>query len=211
MTAIRSPRLFLVLFLIAAWFLPTKGTEASSAKDQATDVVRSLAAEIWSAPSLNDFDERKDFLAQAIASRTSVDLVSRLSLGRHWRSFDETLRRDYQDLFSRVIIGDLAGRLDLLIGSLDGSLDQHFKIGNVVDAGKRDIVVRSKVIDTSGQTLSVDWRLRDADGGPAIIDLVIEGVSLLVTQRAEFSAVIERSRPEGLIAALRDRAKNENF
>jgi ABC-type transporter MlaC component len=44
-----------------------------------------------------------------------------------------------------------------------------------------------------------------------IIDLVAEGVSLLVTQRAEFGAVIERSGMEGLMAALRGRARSLGY
>ena len=210
MTVSGTLRMMLV-FLAASWTAPVKEVGASEATDRAIEVVQSLAADIWSAPKLASADERKPYLAKAIASRTNVDMISRLALGRHWRSFDETLRRDYQELFSQVIIGDLAGRLDLLIGDLSGSLDQHFEINGGVSAGKRDIVVRSKVIDENGQTFSVDWRLRDMDGDPAIIDLVIEGVSLIVTQRAEFSSVIERRRPEGLIAVLRDRAKAESL
>jgi len=58
----------------------------------------------------------------------------------------------------------------------------------------------------SGDSLSVDWRLREGDDGPVIIDVIIEGVSLLVSQRSEFAAVIERSNMEGLLAELQARA-----
>jgi phospholipid transport system substrate-binding protein len=58
----------------------------------------------------------------------------------------------------------------------------------------------------SGGALAVDWRLRDGGGGPVVIDVIIEGVSLLVSQRSEFAAVIERSDMEGLLAELQARA-----
>ena len=44
---------------------------------------------------------------------------------------------------------------------------------------------------------------------PVIIDLIVEGVSLLVTQRSEFAAVIERSDMDGLLAELRARASSD--
>jgi ABC-type transporter MlaC component len=40
-----------------------------------------------------------------------------------------------------------------------------------------------------------------------IIDVIIEGVSLLVSQRSEFAAVIERSDMEGLLTELQARAE----
>jgi ABC-type transporter MlaC component len=40
-----------------------------------------------------------------------------------------------------------------------------------------------------------------------IIDLIVQGASLLVSQRSEFAAVIERSNLDGLLAELRARAQ----
>jgi phospholipid transport system substrate-binding protein len=54
--------------------------------------------------------------------------------------------------------------------------------------------------------LKVDWRIRErGDGDLVAIDVIIEGISLVVTQRSEFSAVIERSGMDGLLAELRQR------
>jgi phospholipid transport system substrate-binding protein len=38
-----------------------------------------------------------------------------------------------------------------------------------------------------------------------IIDLVVEGVSLLITQRSEFGSVLERAGVDGLIHELQKR------
>jgi phospholipid transport system substrate-binding protein len=57
-----------------------------------------------------------------------------------------------------------------------------------------------------GDVLDVDWRLRARDDRPLIIDLIIEGASLLVAQRSEFTTVIERSDVDGLLAELSARA-----
>jgi phospholipid transport system substrate-binding protein len=47
-------------------------------------------------------------------------------------------------------------------------------------------------------------RERD-DGNLVAIDVIVEGISLIVTQRSEFSAVIERQGMDGLLAELRQR------
>jgi phospholipid transport system substrate-binding protein len=54
----------------------------------------------------------------------------------------------------------------------------------------------------SQQPVAVDWRLRDNDGKLAIIDLAVDQVSLLVTQRSEFASVIERGSIDDLLAQL---------
>jgi ABC-type transporter MlaC component len=50
--------------------------------------------------------------------------------------------------------------------------------------------------------------LRSSDSGLVVIDLIVEGASLLVSQRSEFAAVIERGDLAGLLAELRARAKS---
>ena len=58
--------------------------------------------------------------------------------------------------------------------------------------GKRDILVNSEVQAQNGQAIKVDWRLRDRKGSFKVIDVIVEGVSMSVTQRSDFSSVIQR-------------------
>lgn len=196
-----------VLLYFATGFV--KPLPAGEPVSQAAEVVRSLAAEIWSIRDQSgNAGARQRQLALAIQTSTDVDLLSRLSLGRYWRSLSVSDRDEYQSLFAESIIGGLASRLDSLASRFDGPLDQHFSITASRPAGKKDILIRSKVIGVDANPLSVDWRLRNLENGPVIIDLVIEGVSLLVSQRAEFASVIERAGIGGLIDILRSRVRN---
>ncbi|MGI9505973.1 MAG: MlaC/ttg2D family ABC transporter substrate-binding protein [Geminicoccaceae bacterium] len=182
---------------------------AGNAADDAVRVVHALAEDIWS--SRQQAEGRKRQLADAIKAKTSVGLLSRLVLGKHWRSLERVDQDEYRALFSQVVIGGLASRLDLLLREFEGPLDQHFSITGSGATGKKDVLVRSKVVATDGRALAVDWRLRATDAEPVIIDLIVEGVSLLVSQRSEFASVIERSRMDGLMNSLRKRAQSGDF
>jgi ABC-type transporter MlaC component len=103
---------------------------------------------------------------------------------------------------------NFASRLNLYAKDSHGRLEDHFTITSSAPAGKQDVLVRSRVRPQSGDMLAVDWRLREGADGPVIIDLIIGGVSLLVSQRSEFAAVIERSDMEGLLAELQARASS---
>jgi phospholipid transport system substrate-binding protein len=70
-----------------------------------------------------------------------------------------------------------------------------------------ETVVTSEIVRQGGAPVQVDWYLIDAGGRFLITDVYVGGVSMKVTQRDEFSAVIQRSggRVAGLLAELRQK------
>jgi len=195
---------FVVLALALA---PTPGHAGAAG---AEGVVRGLVEDIWATLRRADGDpnDRVDELAVLLEGRTDVALISRLALGRHWNRLPEPDRQDYQELFSEVVIRSMARRLNAYAGDAAAPLEERFRIVSSAPVGRGDVLVRSKVFLSQGQPLNLDWRLRNSDSDPVVIDLIVEGASLLVSQRSEFAAVIERGDLDGLLAELRARAKS---
>jgi phospholipid transport system substrate-binding protein len=192
--------------LVLAHLAESPSAQASSRS--AEQVVQGLADDIWTMLQTNGVDEngRLEELTALLEARTDVGLISRLALGRYWNRLPEAQRQDYQELFREVVIRSLARRLNRYAKDAQGPIEERFQILGSAPAGKDDTLVRSKVFPTDGQPLALDWRLRAGDSGPVIIDLIVEGASLLVSQRSEFAAVIERHDLDGLLAELRARA-----
>ena len=165
-------------------------------------VVARLMTAVWSARIEPAPAARQARLERAIEAATDLPLVSRLVLGRYWRRLDQDRQAAFQTLFRTVVIGSLARRLDDYVKDLEGELESHFRLRGSHPVGDHDVIVQSRVRPAIGPSLAVDWRLRNG----AIIDLAVEGVSLLISQRAEFTAVIERRSIDGLLAELRERA-----
>jgi phospholipid transport system substrate-binding protein len=181
---------------------------APASDPSAEQVIQGLAEAIWTTLRENGVDEegRIDELTALLETRADVSLIGRLALGRHWNRLPEAQRQEYEELFRAVVIRSLARRLDGYAADAQGKLEERFRILGSGPAGERDVLVRSKVFPTDGPPLALDWRLRAGDSGPMIIDLIVEGASLLVSQRSEFAAVIERRDIDGLLAELRARA-----
>jgi phospholipid transport system substrate-binding protein len=59
----------------------------------------------------------------------------------------------------------------------------------------------------SGKTVAVVWRLRAADGGFQVVDVVAEQVSMAITLRSEFTSVIQRNG--GQVQALVERMQRK--
>ena len=105
---------------------------------------------------------------------------------------------EYQQLFSTWVLKSYAARLG-------GYTGQEFKIDRTVRAGQKDVFVRTLIKQPSSSALRADWRVRNFKGEFKVIDIVVEGVSMLSTQRAEYTAVLRQHGPEGLIEALHTR------
>lgn len=201
-----------LLFMTAGLALLSSAPRSVLAANPTVDaegVVRDLTEHAWDLLHRNDLDQRQrlDQLTELLVSNTDVPLLSRLVLGRHWQQLSEAQRAGYEELFKAVVIRNLARRLDQYANGNDDPLDQHFRIIASQPAGKDDVLVRTKVLTREGDAVDVDWRLRQRDDRPVVIDLIIQGASLLVSQRSEFAAVIERSSMDGLLAELRARAQ----
>ncbi len=129
--------------------------------------------------------------------------ISKFALGRYWRSTNDAQRLEYQRLFVDFIVGSYSVRFSEYLG-------EGF---NVADTGVESggtFVVHSKIHMRSSEDIRVDWRLRGTDRDFAIIDIIVEGVSMGVTLRSEFASIIQsRGGVSGLIEALK--TKNLQF
>ena len=70
------------------------------------------------------------------------------------------------------------------------------------------VVVSTDMISPSGAApVKVDWRLVSANGFYKINDVIVEGISMAVTQRSEFASVVQRDGGQirGLLALMREK------
>jgi len=145
-------------------------------------------------------DEKLAALKGLLDSHTNLDLVARLVLGRHWRAASAEERDEYMRLFRQLLMNTMAARL----GDYGG---ETFEVAGSIELNERDSLVQTKVLrPNDAEPLNVDWRVRQSDGGLAIIDVVAEGVSLVVSQRNEVGSIVEREGMAGLIETMRERS-----
>jgi len=129
-----------------------------------------------------------------------VPYIGRWVLGRFWNQATEQQQGDYQRLFEQLIIKTYAGRFLEYSG-------ETFKVTGVRTEGDSDSMVSTQIVRPNGPPVNLDWRVRRRDGHFKIIDVVVEGVSMGVTQRQEFASVIQQNggKVEGLLQALRQK------
>jgi phospholipid transport system substrate-binding protein len=178
-------------------------TLAAPTTDAARTLVESVGAEVIGVLQADiTNDEKLKRLVALLEDAIDVDLVARLILGRHWRGASEAQQKDYLELFRAYALDSLASKLHLYKG-------QQFEVTDSRVADKRDALVTTEILSNDRPPLHVAWRIRERDGGELVaIDVIVESVSLIITQRSEFASVIERRGLDGLLDELRSRLSN---
>jgi phospholipid transport system substrate-binding protein len=125
--------------------------------------------------------------------------IGQFVLGRYWRTASPEEQQEFLRLFQEYIVQAYAGRL----GEYGG---EPFRVIGSRPSGD-ETVVSSVIERPNAGRVQVDWYLITRGGAPKITDVYVGGVSMKVTQRDEFSSVIQRNggRVDALLAQLRQR------
>ena len=141
--------------------------------------------------------QRTARLAQLFRADFDVPEIGRFVLGRYWNSFNPQQQQEFMGLFEQFTAHAYAERLGRYAGS-------PFQI-----TGTRNVdgtsVVSSELNRSNGPPVRVDWHLADRGGRYVVTDVVLDGVSMRVTERNEFAGIIQRNnnRPDAILAVLR--------
>jgi len=165
---------------------------------EAEDFIRELATNALDV--LNDTtltkQERDESFRNLLKGAFDLDYIGRLVLGRFGRKATKTEMQEFKIIFPEYVLKIYAGRLNEFG-------DEVLEIGGTAPAGKKDIFVQSQVIRMGGKPVTADWRVRRVKEEFKIIDLKIEGISMVLTQRDEFSGKISKVGMQGLIKELK--------
>ena len=128
--------------------------------------------------------------------------IARFVLGRYWRSASQDEQQEFLRLFEDYVVFVYGTRFSSLSGEtlrIRGSRSEE-----------TGVIVSTDMINPGGEApVKIDWRLVTDSGAFKINDVVIEGISMMVTQRSEFASVIQRhgGQVSGLLSMMREKTK----
>ena len=187
--------LLTMLFLLAGGARAEVGTAEKFVREAGEHALASLTADI-------SVEQRARRFRRILHDTFDLESIARFTLGRYWRQALPEQRAEFRRLLEEFMVGVYISRF--------GELDiKSFRVSKARAISARDDLVTSEIVlDRGRPPLRVAWRVRSKDGGARIVDVLVGGISLSVTQRAEFAAVITRGggKVESLLALLRRRA-----
>ena len=141
------------------------------------------AISILSNDSINDSEKTKAFTSLVMSS-IDLPLISKFVLARSWKESSDDQKQRYLIAFKDYFVNSYANKLDQYSGEKIAIIDSE-------EAGKY-VIVNSNIVREGTDTLKINlkWRLLNRDGHIKIIDLNIEGISLIIAQREEFQSFL---------------------
>jgi phospholipid transport system substrate-binding protein len=180
--------IFLKLIAVAMLVPSMAIAQPSNTEQAAFDFVKATAEKgltFLSRPNSTEAEKAAEFKT-LLNNSFDMDSIAKFSLGRYWNTANPAQQKEYVALFKKMIVNVYTQRF----GDYKG---QKFEIKSARPVGNGDVLVMSQIIPTDGgDSIQVDWRVRNKAGTFKIVDVLVAGVSMSVTQRSDFSSVIQR-------------------
>lgn len=131
-------------------------------------------------------EARKEEFRQLLRSSYDMRTIGRFALGTYWKGASKAQQEEYQKLFEKKIVDVYSARFSEYKG-------QKLEVTGARAETETDSIVSSYVVPSKGgDKVQVDWRVRNKGGQNKVIDVIVAGVSMAVTQRSDFASVIQR-------------------
>jgi phospholipid transport system substrate-binding protein len=148
-------------------------------------------------PSLSR-DERIARIETVAYDRFDFRTMAKLVLARDWKRFSKEQQEEFQREFETYLANSYGERID--------RYDQE----EVAIVGERqeprgDVTVQTRIVGGENAGVAVDYRLRGRTGRWLVIDVVVEGISLVSNYRDQFREVLSNGGPDHLLAKLREK------
>lgn len=114
-----------------------------------------------------------------------MNTIGRFALGTYWKAATPAQQQEYLKLFNNMIVKVYSKRFSDYKG-------QKFTVKSSRKENEKDYIVTSFIVPVDGPQVQVDWRVRNRNGSYRVVDIIVEGVSMSQTQRADFASVISR-------------------
>lgn len=193
---------FLVIALAAC--LTAQGASAAAA-DTPRDVVKKTADDVVAVladKSLSASDKRSR-IETIVYAQVDFDTLSKLVLARHWAQLTPEQKDQFMNEF-RQHLSMTYGR------NLDSYKNERVQITGDRKEAREDWTVHSKIVRGGPDDIVVDYRLRNRDNQWRIIDVIVEGVSLVANFRSQFQEIMANGGITRLIQLLQEKnAKGE--
>jgi phospholipid transport system substrate-binding protein len=186
--------------LLGAALLATPGL----AEDSPDAIVRKTVDRVLEvlASKNESEDQRRHRIEEITYDRFDFATISQLVLARHWSRFSPEQRQEFVEQFKIQLSKNYGTRI------------MRYNQQRVEIVGQRveprgDVTVGTRIEGGSADGVEVDYRLRrldqEKDGPWMVIDVIIEGVSLVSNYRSQFSEILGRGSPDDLLRQLREK------
>jgi phospholipid transport system substrate-binding protein len=193
---------FLSTALIVGCLVLLMPHRAGAADDAASGLVRTLGQKTLTLLNAKlPAEQLEPKFRELLHEGFDIEKMSRFVLASYWRSASDAERQEFTRLFETYIVQAYSRRFSSYSG-------EQLKITGSREEGESTTLVSSEIVrPTGGPPVRVEWRvIRTAQGGK-IVDVIVENISMVLTQKQEFASILQRSGGQlaSLLTTLREK------
>ena len=173
------------------------------AAEPAADLVSTTAAQaIDIIKSTTPGQARQNAIQQVLETKFDLPFMGQTALGAHWAKATEEQRVR----FLRATAAAEAKAYSERFGQYAG---QTVSVGKTTARPNGVFIVDSRINQSNGQPIKLEWEVRQGAQGLRITDVKVEGVSMVMTRRSDFNSYIQTNggKVQPLIDELETRAQ----
>lgn len=143
-----------------------------------------------------DPDKLHDMVLERVAPHFNFYRMTQLAMARYWSQANPEQRRQISDDMLQLMVRTYAN-------SMFKFRNHPLTLEDEKVMNERSAVVRMSVNTDSGQKVTVMLRMEKRKGRWQVIDVVIDGVSMVITYRGIFAEEISKGGIDGLIESIK--------
>jgi phospholipid transport system substrate-binding protein len=193
-----SRRAFLCLAAATAVALP-----AQAADGPAAQLIEQAAADVIALIKADKGPQLETGIRGVLLKYFDIPYMGQAALATHWNQTSPEQR----ERFLKAVVSSEARAYTTRFSQYSG---QTLNVVRVTPRAGGVSVVDSKLSQSNGQPINIQWEVRDTGQGLRITDVKIEGVSMVMTHRSDFNSYVSShgGKVEPLIDELEARAKH---
>ena len=137
-----------------------------------------------------------------LSNGLALDVIGKFVLGDTRKTMTPAQIARYDAAFPPYITKQYAEQFDQIVGRpLEVKEAKALKTG--------DVIVRTQFSRASAKPILVDWRVKKLkDGKLRMVDIIVQGVSIMLVRREEFASFVKTNGVEALLTRLEADAKS---
>ena len=130
-----------------------------------------------------------------------IPSISRFVLGKYWKQASLDQKKNFIKAFRNYVVKTYSSRFNEYSG------EQLKLVGFKNESNPKIFLVHTILEREDEPVIKVDWRIGKKKDRFVILDIIIEGISLAITQRSEFVSVIDQNEGniDQLISILKEK------
>ena len=187
-----------ILFALAFFFTVPALAQELGPEELVKKITTEVMEAIKSDKQLAAGDRQKaiKLAEEKVLPHVDFEEATRLAVGRGWKQASPEQQKKLISEFRNMLVRTYSNAISAYEGQTMKVMPVRMKPGDT------EATVQNQFIRPGAKPVAVDYSMRKTDKGWKIYDIVVEGVSLVLTYRSEFDAVVKQDGIDGLIKRL---------